>query len=46
VDYGFAPALLLGGIEVGRTRRKDWYRKELELSDKNVKKTLLETRCF
>src|ERR1700684_3510997 len=27
-------ALLLGGIEVGRTRRKDWYRKELELSDK------------
>jgi transposase len=27
-------ALLLGGIEVGRTQRKDWYRKELELSDK------------
>ena len=27
-------ALLLGGIEVERTRRKDWYRKELELSDK------------
>jgi transposase len=27
-------ALLLGGIEVGRTERKDWYRKELELSDK------------
>jgi hypothetical protein len=24
----------LGGIEVGRTQRKDWYRKELELSDK------------
>ena len=24
-------ALLLGGIEVGRTRRKNWYRKELEL---------------
>jgi transposase len=27
-------ALLLGGIEVGRTRRKNWYRKELALSDK------------
>jgi transposase len=27
-------ALLLGGIEVGRTQRKDWYRKELALSDK------------
>jgi transposase len=24
-------ALLLGGIEVGRTRRKNWYRKEMEL---------------
>jgi transposase len=24
-------ALLLGGIEVGRTQRKNWYRKELEL---------------
>jgi transposase len=28
-------ALLLGGIEVGRTRRKDWYRKEL-LPSENV----------
>jgi transposase len=27
-------ALLLGGIEVGRTRRKNWYRKELAWSDK------------
>jgi len=27
-------ALLLGGIEVGRTRRKNWYRKELELGEK------------
>jgi transposase len=27
-------ALLLGGIEVGRTRRKNWYRKELELDEK------------
>lgn len=27
-------ALLLGGIEVGRTRRKNWYRKELARSDK------------
>jgi transposase len=27
-------ALLLGGIEVGRTRRKNWYRKELASSDK------------
>jgi transposase len=27
-------ALLLGGIEVERTRPKDWYRKELALSDK------------
>ena len=27
-------ALLLGGIEVGRTRRKNWYRKELLPSEK------------
>jgi transposase len=27
-------ALLLGGIEVERTRRKNWYRKELAWSDK------------
>jgi transposase len=26
--------LLLGGIEVGKTRRKNWYRKEVELSEK------------
>ena len=26
-------ALLLGGIEVGRTRRKNWYRKEIELHE-------------
>jgi len=27
-------ALLLGGIEVGRTRRKNWYRKELLPNEK------------
>jgi transposase len=27
-------ALLLGGIEVGRTRRKNWYRKEIMESEK------------
>ena len=27
-------ALLLGGIEVGRTRRKNWYRKEVLTSEK------------
>ena len=27
-------SLLLGGIELTRTRRKNWYRKELALSDK------------
>jgi transposase len=27
-------ALLLGGIDLKRTRRKNWYRKELELSEK------------
>jgi transposase len=27
-------ALLLGGLEVERTRRKNWYRKELAWSDK------------
>jgi hypothetical protein len=27
-------SLLLGGIDLTRTRRKNWYRKELELSDK------------
>jgi transposase len=27
-------SLLLGGIDLTRTRRKDWYRKELELSEK------------
>jgi transposase len=27
-------SLLLGGVELTRTRRKDWYRKELELSQK------------
>jgi transposase len=26
--------LLLGGIEVSRTRRKNWYRKEVEQSEK------------
>jgi hypothetical protein len=27
-------SLLLGGIDLTRTRRKDWYRKELELGEK------------
>jgi transposase len=27
-------ALLLGGIDLSRTRRKNWYRKEVELSEK------------
>jgi hypothetical protein len=27
-------SLLLGGIDLTRTRRKNWYRKELGLSDK------------
>jgi transposase len=27
-------SLLLGGIELTRTRRKNWYRKEVELSEK------------
>jgi hypothetical protein len=31
-------ALLLGGIEVGRTRRKNWYRKELLPNEKVEKK--------
>ena len=30
--------LLLGGIEVGRTRRKNWYRKELLPSEKVAEK--------
>jgi transposase len=29
-------ALLLGGIEVGRTRRKNWYRKEIIESEKRA----------
>ena len=33
-------SLLLGGIDLTRTRRKNWYRKEAELSEKNMKKTL------
>ena len=33
-------SLLLGGIDLMRTRRKNWYRKEVELSEKNMKKTL------
>ena len=33
-------SLLLGGIDLTRTRRKNWYRKEMELSEKNMKKTL------
>jgi hypothetical protein len=39
-------SLLLGGIDLTRTRRKDWYRKEAEPSEKNMKKTLLQARCF
>jgi transposase len=31
-------ALLLGGIEVGRTRRKNWYRKEIMESEKRAEK--------
>jgi len=31
-------SLLLGGIDLTRTRRKDWYRKELELSEKCKKR--------
>jgi transposase len=31
--------LLLGGLEVSRTRRKNWYRKEVELSEKKVKES-------
>jgi transposase len=31
-------ALLLGGIEVGRTRRKNWYRKEILASEKKEEK--------
>jgi transposase len=27
-------SLLLGGIDLTRTRRKNWYRKEVELSEK------------
>jgi transposase len=27
-------SLLLGGIDLSRTRRKNWYRKEVELSEK------------
>jgi hypothetical protein len=27
-------ALLLGGIDLARTRRKNWYRKEIELSER------------
>ena len=33
-------SLLLGGIDLTRTRRKNWYRKEAALSEKNMKKTL------
>ena len=33
-------SLLLGGIDLTRTRRKNWYRKEAELCEKNMKKTL------
>jgi transposase len=31
--------LLLGGLEVSRTRRKNWYRKEVESSEKKVKES-------
>ena len=31
-------AMLLGGIDLSRTRRKNWYRKEVELGKKNVRK--------
>ena len=33
-------SLLLGGIDLTQTRRKNWYRKEAALSEKNMKKTL------
>jgi hypothetical protein len=29
-------ALLVGGIELGRTRRKNWYRREESLRAENV----------
>jgi transposase len=35
-------ALLLGGIEVGRTRRKNWYRKEIIMSEKEEEKAGLQ----
>jgi len=35
-------ALLLGGIEVGRTRRKNWYRKEIITSEKEEEKASLK----
>jgi hypothetical protein len=31
--------LLLGGMEVSRTRRKNWYRKEVESSEKKGKES-------
>jgi transposase len=31
--------LLLGGLEVSHTRRKDWYRKEVESSEKKGKES-------
>ena len=33
-------SLLLGGIDLTRTRRKNWYRKELELSEKYEENTI------
>jgi transposase len=35
-------ALLLGGIEVGRTRRKNWYRREIIMSEKEEEKAGLQ----
>jgi transposase len=31
-------SLLLGGIDLAQTRRKNWYRKEVELSEKVIEK--------
>ena len=38
-------SLLLGGIDLRRVRRKNWYRKEIELREDICKKTLSKARC-
>ena len=39
-------SLLLGGIDLTRTRRKNWYRKEAAAQRKNVKKTPVKNTLF